>query len=334
MVLLVVVVLLSILVASKKDIEDRHSNKRIKRQSKKVASGPAPPPPPPVLKPKPYVPPKTVCTSPPPTRAACATTGAFANNGAWVRGDDHDPLLTVAAQRRGMAWPPNETVRMQHESARLYDFKWEAACPICKYHPVTRRKFCDVVAQYRRIFFVGDSVQGQLSSTMTSYVGGPERDYRKVTKMSYKNKPYPHDFEFNVCDKENNGKPTRITYLRDDFLWSEHNASASGTITIKRKANSDRVTNVNWLQDPGIYNASEDLIVMSAGPHYHDLDLFTRNADRLASKMALHLKTVATGNPKPIVYRFAVTGHPKCDKYKVRSNTLCFVRIFFGSLLI
>ena len=259
--------------------------------------------------------PKLVCASPPATRKACAITNAFANHGRWVEGEKNDPLLSTNAERRGFVWP-NET--FNERSGRILNWKWKAACPICEFEAIDRPRLCRILSPYRRVFFVGDSVQGQFSSTLTSYAGGPKKDYETVTILNSKRKPWPHDFEWNVCRRENNGKPTRITYMRDDFLWSTHNESRGGTITMKTKTNNDRVTNVNWLDMPEIYNASEDVIIMSAGPHYHNANEFARNAEQLATKLALHLKTIATGNINPIVYRYAVEGHPKCDPYKVQ----------------
>jgi hypothetical protein len=264
---------------------------------------------------------KLVCASQQSTRAECATSGSFGNHGTWVRGEANDAFLTTIAQRRGFVWP-NETYASN--VGRILMWKWKAACSeTCTYAPMTRENMCKVLGPYRRVFFVGDSVQSQFASSLVTYIGGPRREYKDVTTRNHKNKPYPHDKEWNVCERENEGKPTRVTYLRDDFLWSNHNLSFGGTITIKTKSNNDRVTNIDWLHSPEIYNASEDLIVMSAGPHYHDEEKFNENAERLAAKVADHLQTVATTkNANPIVYRYSVGGHPKCDSHKVRSKKI------------
>ena len=247
----------------------------------------------------------TTCNVPINTRSDCVKSGLMLSPGNWEKvGRDNKLLATLST---AINTPP-----LPNHSFPIFNWEWVPSCATCNYEPLDRKESCRILQKSRRVFFVGDSVQGQWAKGFAlDFFGG------KLSSRNSPRVPYDRlDDEWDICMEEL-GRPVKVAFMRDDFLWSRHNESYSrNNWVFKTKTTRDRVTNHDWLKSPDLYSATKDIIVMSTGPHYHSVATFEQNIDTLARKLKGHLQDNAISTPLPILFRYATGGHPRCIKYK------------------
>ena len=191
----------------------------------------------------------------------------------------------------------------------VFDWEWaSSSCSLYNNRPITRQAACRILRSARRVLFVGDSVQGQFATSFVSLLGAR-------TKWHEPTAPFDRlDDEWAVCGTELE-RSVEVAFMRDDFLWSRFDRSYPRKAWVfKTKEARHRVTNWDWLQSPDLFNASKDIVVFNAGPHYHNETSLRNNITDLARKFKVHMKEVAGSNVFPIIFRYSVGGHPKCDK--------------------
>ena len=104
------------------------------------------------------------CSVPVAARSDCVRTGQMMSPGKWepVR-EDSELLQSISAAIR---------IPLPNQSSPIFNWEWVPSCSPCKSRTMDRKMACRALRHTRRLFLVGDSVQGQWAAGMNAFLGG------------------------------------------------------------------------------------------------------------------------------------------------------------------